>query len=123
MRRIFLAVALSLVAIGAPIGALAQSNLRIGLGDDGDVLDPTLSRFYTTRIMFAALCDKLFDIDEKLNIVPQLATGHQWSPDYKALKIKLRPGVTFHDGEKLDAAAVNFSIERHKTMQGSNRRG
>src|SRR6185436_20167421 len=33
------------------------------------------------------------------------------------------PGVTFHDGEKLDAAAVKYNIERHKTMAGSNRRG
>ena len=31
--------------------------------------------------------------------------------------------MTFHDGEKLDAAAVKFSLERHKTMPGSNRRG
>jgi peptide/nickel transport system substrate-binding protein len=37
--------------------------------------------------------------------------------------MKLRPGVTFHDGEKFDAAAVKFNIERHKTMPGSNRRG
>ena len=37
--------------------------------------------------------------------------------------MKLRPGVTFHDGEKFDAAAVKFNIERHKTMAGSNRRG
>ena len=36
MRRIVLAVALSLFAVGAPVGAMAQSNLRIGLGDDGD---------------------------------------------------------------------------------------
>ena len=46
---------------------------RIGLGDDPDVLDPSLSRTYTGRIVFASICDKLFDIDEKLAIVPQLA--------------------------------------------------
>ena len=68
--------------------------------------------------MFAALCDKLFDIDEKLDIVPQLATSYEWSADNKALTMKMRPGVTFHDGEKLDAAAVKFNIERHKTMAG-----
>ena len=55
--------------------------------------------------------------------MPQLATGYEWSADSKALTIKLRHGVTFHDGEKLDAAAVKFNIERHKTMAGSNRRG
>jgi peptide/nickel transport system substrate-binding protein len=73
--------------------------------------------------VFASLCDKLFDVDEKLDIVPQLATGYQWSADYKALTIKLRKDVTFHDGEKFDAAAVKYNIERHKTMPGSNRRG
>jgi peptide/nickel transport system substrate-binding protein len=73
--------------------------------------------------VFASLCDKLVDIDEKLTIVPQLAESWTWSPDGKALTMKVRNGVTFHDGEKLDAAAVKFNIERHKTMQGSNRRG
>jgi peptide/nickel transport system substrate-binding protein len=97
--------------------------LRIGLAEDPDVLDPTLARTFVGRIVFAALCDKLFDIDEKLAIVPQLATGYEWSADHKALIIKLRKDVTFHDGEKLDAAAVKFNIERHKNMAGSNRRG
>ena len=104
------------------VGVHAQT-LRIGLAEDPDVLDPTLARSFVGRIVFAALCDKLFDIDEKLNIIPQLATAYEWAPDNKALTIKLRPGVTFHDGEKLDAAAVKFSLERHKTMAGSNRRG
>ncbi|HEY4138237.1 MAG TPA: ABC transporter substrate-binding protein, partial [Casimicrobiaceae bacterium] len=53
----------------------------------------------------------------------QLATAYEWAPDNKALTIKLRSGVTFHDGEKMDAAAVKYSLERHKTMAGSNRRG
>jgi peptide/nickel transport system substrate-binding protein len=103
--------------------ASAQTTLRFGLAEDPDILDPTLARTFVGRIVFASLCDKLFDIDEKLNIVPQLATGYEWAGDHKSVLIKIRDGVTFHDGEKLDAAAVKFSIERHKTMQGSNRRG
>ena len=103
---------------------LAQAQtMRIGLAEDPDVLDPTLARSFVGRLVFASLCDKLFDIDEKLAIVPQLASSYQWSPDYKVLTLKLRPGVTFHDGEKFDAAAVKFNLERHKNLAGSNRRG
>jgi peptide/nickel transport system substrate-binding protein len=103
-------------------GAFAQTNLRIGLGDDPDALDPTLSRFYTTRIVFAAMCDKLFDIDDKANIVPQLALSHETSEDGKTVIIKLRPGVKFHDGEPLNAEAAKYSLERHLNMKGSFRR-
>ncbi len=71
--------------------------------------------------MFAGLCDKLFDIDEKLNIVPQLATGYQWEND-RTLLITLRQGVKFHNDEVLDAEAVKFSLERHLTLAGSYRR-
>jgi peptide/nickel transport system substrate-binding protein len=111
-----------LLLAAAPLALHAQT-LRIGLAEDADVLDPTLARTYVGRIVFAAMCDKLLDIDEKLNIVPQLATSYEWSADSKALTLKLRQGVTFHDGEKFDAAAVKFNIERHKTLPGSNRRG
>src|SRR5438067_8859007 len=113
---------ISLTLAAAATVANAQT-LRIGLAEDPDVLDPSMARTFVGRIVFAGLCDKLFDLDEKLNIVPQLATGFQWAPDNKSLTIKLRPGVTFHDGEKLDAAAVKFNIERHKNLAGSNRRG
>jgi peptide/nickel transport system substrate-binding protein len=113
---------LALLLVVAPFALQAQT-LRIGLAEDPDVLDPTLARTFVGRLVFAALCDKLFDIDEKLAIVPQLATGYEWSADGKALTIKLRTDVTFHDGEKMDAAAVKFNLERHKTMAGSNRSG
>jgi len=114
-----MAVATLLVA-SAP--ATAQTTLRIGLAEDPDVLDPTLARTYVGRIVFAALCDKLFDIDDRLNIVPQLALSHETSEDGKAVTIKLRQGVRFHDGEAMDAAAVKASLERHLTLQGSFRR-
>ncbi len=64
-------------------------------------------------MVFAALCDKLVDIDAKLNIVPQLATSWSWTPDQKTLTMKLREGVKFQDGEPLDAEAVKFNLERH----------
>ena len=94
--RSFALAVLTLVAVAAP----AQT-LRVGLAEDPDVLDPTLARSFVGRVVFAGLCDKLFDIDEKLQIVPQLATGYEWSADSKALTLKIRPGVTFHDGELL----------------------
>jgi peptide/nickel transport system substrate-binding protein len=103
--------------------AVSAQTFRVGLAEDPDVLDPTLARTFVGRIVFAALCDKLLDIDEKLTIQPQLAQSWEWSADNKALTMKLRPGVTFHDGEKLDAAAVKFNLERHKNLPGSNRRG
>lgn len=120
MTRTFLpALAAGLLLAGA---ASAQTTLRVGLAEDPDILDPTLARTYVGRIVFASFCDKLFDIDEKLNVVPQLALSHETSPDGKSITIKLRPGVKFHDGEAFDAEAARFSLERHRSMQGSYRR-
>lgn len=116
-----LAAAAALLAASVSI-ASAQSTLRIGLAEDPDVLDPSLGRTYVGRIVFASLCDKLFDIDQKLNIVPQLALSHETSEDGKTVTIKLRPNVKFHDGEAFDAEAAKFSLERHLTMQGSFRK-
>ena len=100
----------------------AQTTLRIGLAEDPDVLDPSIGRTYVGRIVFASFCDKLFDIDEKLNIVPQLAISHETSADGKEMTIKLRPGVKFHDGEPFDAEAAKFSLERHLTLPTSFRK-
>jgi len=111
-----------LVAALLVASSASAQTLRIGLREDPDVLDPTLARTYVGRIVFASLCDKLFDINDKLEIVPQLATAHEWSADSKALTIRLRDGVLFHDGEKLDAQAVKISLDRHLTLQGSFRR-
>ena len=110
------------IALGTTGPAAAQGVLRIGLNDDPDALDPTISRAYTGRLVFAALCDKLFDVTPDLKIVPQLATGFEWAPDQRSIVIKLRPGVKFHDGEVLNAEAVKFNIERHISTPGSFRK-
>ncbi len=117
-----LRLATAVLAAAFSVTAAQAQTLRIGLAEDPDALDPTTARTFVGRIVFASLCDKLFDINEKLEIVPQLATGFEWSADAKELVIKLRDGVLFHDGEKMDAAAVKYSLDRHLKMQGTFRR-
>src|SRR3954454_1310957 len=121
MKTMRLAAVVTFVALSCG-SAMAQSTLRIGLAEDPDILDPSLARTYVGRIVFASICDKLFDIDAKLNVIPQLALSNETSEDGKTVTIKLRPNVKFHDGEKFDAEAAKFSLERHLTMQGSFRK-
>src|ERR1700753_240280 len=113
MKMVRLAVAAAALLLSFNAGAFAQTTLRIGLAEDPDILDPTMARTYVGRIVFSAFCDKLFDIDEKLNIVPQLALSHETSADGKEVTIKLRPNVKFHDGEALAAEAAKVSRGRH----------
>jgi len=130
MNARFLAPLAVVAGLAAPLAAAAQAqaqtpnlpNLRIGLREDPDIMDPTLARSFVGRIVFTSLCDKLFDTNERLEIVPQLATAYRWE-DPKTLLVTLRPNVTFHDGERMDAEAVRYSLMRHLTMQGSFRRG
>src|SRR6202011_5355251 len=122
MKILRLAATAAAMLLSLQAGVQAQTTLRIGLAEDPDVLDPSIARTYVGRIVFASFCDKLFDIDEKLNIVPQLALSHETSADGKEMTIKLRPGVKFHDGEPFDAEAAKFSLERHLNMQGSFRK-
>src|SRR5450631_3256217 len=122
MKFLRLAAIATIALLAFEAGAHAQTALRIGLAEDPDVLDPSMARTYVGRIVFAAVCDKLFDIDEKLNIVPQLALSYETSADGKEMTIKLRPGVKFHDGEAFDAEAAKFSLERHLTLPTSFRK-
>src|ERR1700674_4543376 len=122
MKILRLALTAAALLLLSEASVQAQTTLRIGLAEDPDILDPSIGRTYVGRIVFAAFCDKLFDIDEKLNIVPQLALSHETSADGKEMTIKLRPGVKFHDGEPLDAEAAKFSLERHLTLPTSFRK-
>jgi peptide/nickel transport system substrate-binding protein len=119
MRAIFSALAMVLCVAATPSHG---KTLRVGLGEDPDVLDPTLGRTFVGRIVLQTICDKLFDTDEKLNFVPQLALSYEWAPENRAITFKLRQGVKFQDGTPFDAEAVKFNIERSLTFPGSNRK-
>jgi peptide/nickel transport system substrate-binding protein len=116
------AIAATALLLALPAAASAQGTINIGLREDPDLLDPTLGSSYVGRIVYASLCDKLFDLDANLNVVPQLALGWEYE-DPTHLVIRLRPNVTFHDGEPFNAAAVAYKINRDLTLTGTMRRG
>ena len=112
-------IAALLLSTATAAGAAA---LRIGLENDPDTLDPDRSRLFVGRIVFTALCDKLVDVNEKLEIVPQLATDWTQAEDGRSITFTLREGVKFHDGTAFDAEAVKANIERSKTLEDSVRK-
>ena len=99
-----------------------KKTLVVALNQDPDILDPTLARTYVGRIVFSQICEKLYEIDEGLRISPQLAADMPAISDGgRTVTIKLRPGVKFNDGTPMDAEAVRFSLDRHRTLKGSTR--
>src|SRR6266508_1529066 len=80
--------------------------VRVALASEPDKLDPTLARTLVGRIVFNAMCEKLYDIDSKLAVVPQLASAMpEFSADGKTVTIKLHTGVKFANGTAMDATA------------------
>jgi len=117
-------LALSLAVVGArsESGAKNGGSLTIGLAEDPDALDPTLARTFVGRIVFVHMCEKLYDLNSKLEIVPQLAAAlPKISADKQTVTIKLRKGIQFNDGTPFDADAVKKSLDRHRTLPRSTR--
>src|SRR5206468_943839 len=113
---------LALLAMHAGAAQAQKKTLVVALNQDPDILDPTLARTYVGRIVFSHICEKLYEIDEGLRISPQLAAALPAITDGgKTVTIKLRSGVKFNDGTPMDADAVKFSLDRHRTLKGSNR--
>jgi peptide/nickel transport system substrate-binding protein len=103
--------------------AKAGGTLRVALSAEPDALDPTQARTLVGRTVFNAICEKLYDVDNKLTVVPQLATAlPEFATDGLSATIKLRTGIKFADGTTLDAAAVKRSLDRHMTLEGSARK-
>src|SRR5436190_3250968 len=113
---------LALLAMHAGAAQAQRKALVVALNQDPDVLDPTLARTYVGRIVFAHFCEKLYEIDEGLRISPQLAADLPAITDGgRTVTIKLRAGVKFNDGTPMDAESVKLSLDRHRTLPGSNR--
>src|SRR6266542_4042993 len=87
----FTAGILVVLMLQAGAAQAQKKTLVVALNQDPDILDPTLSRTYVGRIIYAQMCEKLYDIDENLRIFPQLAADLPTFTDGgKTVTIKLR---------------------------------
>lgn len=106
-----------------PAAVKQGGKLVIALSAEPDALDPTLSRSLYSRYVFQAMCQKLYDVNEQAQVVPQLATAlPSTSGDGRTVTIPLRPGVRFADGTAFDSAAVKATLQRHLTNARSARK-
>ena len=85
--------------------------LTVGLGSDIANLDPFKSNLFVDRLVQYNVYDSLVTVNEKLEIQPGLAESWDTS-DPKAVVLKLRKGVKFHDGTDFNAEAVRWNIQR-----------
>jgi peptide/nickel transport system substrate-binding protein len=117
MRRTVIATILMCSA-----SAVMAQTLRIGLEDDIGTLDPHRSLQMVDRMVFASMCDSLITMTPNMELMPKLATSWTVSPDGKNIRLKLRKGVTFQDGEPFDAAAAKANLDRELTSPVSARK-
>ena len=67
----------------------------------------------------AAVYDQLTVPNSKGEYVPYLAESVTPNDDFTEWTIKLRDGVTFHNGEKLDATALKLNLDTYAGVAGS----
>ena len=75
-------------------------------------LDPIWTTATVTRNYAFMVFETLYGMDSKLNPRPQMAEGHTIDDDGKRWTIKLRDGLSFHDGEKVLARDCEASLRR-----------
>jgi peptide/nickel transport system substrate-binding protein len=75
-------------------------------------LDPAKAFGVGDFVIMQQIYDTLLYVDSAREIRPGLATRWEQSADAQVFTFTVRPGVTFHDGTPLDAAAVKFNFDR-----------
>ncbi len=97
-----------------PADVSEDKTVSIITADRPGTLDPHETQNGGDTKIIRQVYQTLLSIDPKNAdvLVPELATKWSIADDNLAVEFELRDGVTFHDGAKLDAAAVKLSLDR-----------
>ncbi|MCC5974467.1 MAG: ABC transporter substrate-binding protein [Rubellimicrobium sp.] len=115
-RRIGAGVAAIGAAFGLALPAAAQEDCVNVLGyewsGERQSMDPAAMHSGDDAYHIFAVYNRLVDVDDDFNILPELATDWSISEDGLTWTFTLREGVTFHDGSAFTAADVVHTFER-----------
>ena len=92
----------------ATAGPQSGGTLTVGMELEFRGFDPLKANFtgLADRSVLMAVEERLFDMDTKGNLLPELALSATPSKDGRKWTLKLRKGVTFHDGTPFNADVV-----------------
>lgn len=100
------------LTVSAPAQAQSNRDIVIVTREEPDDLDPcSASSSFTGRIIHQNVLESLAELRPDGEIIPLLATGWERLDDL-TWRYKIREGVTFHDGAKLDADVVIRALDR-----------
>ncbi len=88
-----------------------QDTITFVQGADITSLDPHVGKQLRAIVVTTNIFDTLVEFDANRDIVPALAEKWEYVNDTQ-IKLSVKKGVKFHNGEPLTAADVKFSLER-----------
>lgn len=107
--KLTLAAVLSWTAL---VGVAQAADITVALGTEPSTLDPQTAQDGSERAVSRNIFETLLTRTPKGELVPQLAASLPRSIDAATWEVTLRPGLTFSNGQPLDAAAAAASINR-----------
>ncbi|HEU5192236.1 MAG TPA: ABC transporter substrate-binding protein [Methylomirabilota bacterium] len=111
MRTLGARVAALFVLLLAAAPAWAQGELRVAIPWTPENLDPTMNLSSLRSQVGVSVFDSLVGRDADGKIVGELAESWR-ALDDRTWQLKLRRGVTFHNGEPFNAEGVRFTFQR-----------
>jgi len=102
-----------LAALALSIASASAATLRYGGTTPPLTMDPHATNDFVTAALVQQVYDSVVGLSNDMELQPGIAT--EWtSVDAKTWRFKLRPNVMFHDGTRMTADDVAFSILRQK---------
>lgn len=82
---------------------------------EADTLDPLLTQRQSVRDALLTAYEPLFNIDETFAAIPVLAQSYAFNENATIMTLRVKEGVTWHNGQTFSADDVVYTVERIKS--------